>query len=98
MTGGWGGYNLNEGMPGDVIQLGSVGEHGGGVKVDGGGGSLGKNGAPKLFRGVEKERRKSLSLVGNEMMLLAAKEAAVGRTDAGVRRQGKLEGVPEILV
>ena len=84
VTGGLGGNNLNGGLPGDVIQLGSVGEHGGGVKVGRGGRSPGKNGAPKFFRGMEEKIRKKPSLVGDKMTF-AAKEAAVGRMDDGIR-------------
>lgn len=50
MTSGWGGSNLNGGFPREVIQFGSVGEHGGGVKVGRGGRSPGKNGASELLK------------------------------------------------
>ena len=71
-------------LPGDIIQLGSVGEHGGGVKVGRGGRSPGKNDAPEFFRRMDKKIRKNLSLLGNKMTFLAVEEAAVGRANVGV--------------
>ena len=73
-------------------------EHGGGVEVGRGGRLRGKDDAPELLGRVEKKIRNNSSLVGDKMTLFAAKQAAVGQTNGGVRRSEVLESVPEILV
>lgn len=68
---------MNLGLPRNIIKVGSVREHGGRVEVKWKRGASGKDGMPKLFRGVGKESRKFSSSMGDKESFLVTKETPI---------------------
>ena len=68
---------MNLSLPGNIIKVGSVREHGCRVEVMWKRGASGKDGTPELFRGVGKESIKFLSSMRDKELFLATKEMMI---------------------
>lgn len=77
---------MNLGLPGNIIKVGSVREHGCRVEVKWNRGSSGKDGMLELFRGVDKESRKFSYSMGDKESFLVTKEMTIRGFEFGVGR------------
>ena len=75
---------MNLGLPGNIIKVGSVREHGCRVEVRWNMESSGKDGMLELFRGMDKESRKFSSYMGDKDLFLVMKEMTIRSFEFGV--------------
>jgi hypothetical protein len=91
-----GGGNLDLELPRDIIKGGGMGEHRFCIwrkrRV------ARKEGAPQVFRGLEKGSTQLMSPLENEEVLLLAKKVTVGSLNMGVGRVSVSEGMLRLTV
>jgi hypothetical protein len=83
-------------LPRDIIKGGGMGKHG--FWIERKRRVAREEGAPEVFRGIDKGSTQLTSPLGNEEVLLMAEKAAIGSLKMGVGRVSVSEGMSKLIV
>jgi hypothetical protein len=75
---------MDLGLPGNIIKVGGVREHGRWIKVGWEGGVSREDGTPELSGGVSKESTKVTSPLRDEKTFLVTEETTIGSFEVGI--------------